>query len=401
MYRSLLLLAMTMMGGAARTATLDEAIAASRPILDARVRYEYVHQPAVAPRTHTDANAVTARLRAGLETGRVWNTALLIEGEFIDSWVEHYNSTANGRITRPLVADPSASELNRFQLTNTGLRGTTVTLGRQRINLDDQRFVGNSGWRQNEQTFDALRVAAKPTGQLVAELIYANQVNRVFGEHALSQLPKFKGDVWMANVGYVTPVGRLTGFGYLLDLGNSAVNSSATVGARLQGEKPAGPVKFSYAASWATQRDYGGNPSDYSASYLLAEAGLGISGFTALLGYEVLGGGASGFATPLATLHKYQGWADVFLVTPTAGIEDRYVSAAWSRKVAAWDSLGVSAAYHDFHTEKGGANLGHELDLLASARYGRFTATLKYAHYSGPAAVQDADKLWFELGAVW
>ena len=32
----------------------------------------------------------------------------------------------------------------------------TLIFGRQRIKLDDDRFIGNVGWRQNEQTFDAL-----------------------------------------------------------------------------------------------------------------------------------------------------------------------------------------------------------------------------------------------------
>ena len=65
-----------------------------------------------------------------------------------------YNSTTNGKTTYPAVADPETYEINRLQLTNTRIPMTTVTLGRQRIVLDDQRFVGNVGWRQNEQTFD-------------------------------------------------------------------------------------------------------------------------------------------------------------------------------------------------------------------------------------------------------
>ena len=53
-----------------------------------------------------------------------------------------------------MVPDPRGTELNRFQITNTSLPGTRTTLGRQRIVLDDSRFVGNVGFRQNEQTFD-------------------------------------------------------------------------------------------------------------------------------------------------------------------------------------------------------------------------------------------------------
>src|SRR3546814_9023927 len=73
-------------------------------------------------------------------------------------------------------------------------------------------------------------------------------------------------------------------------------------------------VKLSYAASYARQSDYRNNPNDYSAEYYLVEAGLGFSGFTIGGGYEVLGAdngvALTSFQTPLATLHKFQGWAD-------------------------------------------------------------------------------------------
>jgi hypothetical protein len=39
-----------------------------------------------------------------------------------------------------------------------------------------------------------------------------------------------------------------------------------------------------------------------------------------------------GFTTPLATLHKFQGWADKFLTTPVNGLADLYVNAGYTRK---------------------------------------------------------------------
>ena len=54
---------------------------------------------------------------------------------------------------------------------------------------------------------------------------------------------------------------------------------------------------------------------------------FGPLGFKA--GYEVLEGAPTGglaFVTPLATLHKFQGWADKFLATPASGIEDAYIA---------------------------------------------------------------------------
>ena len=123
-------------------------------ILDARLRYEHVDQQPFAQ----DADALTLRARLGFETGKAWNTSLLVEGEAVVPLDSHYNSTTNGHVQYPVVADPEGYELNRLQLTNTSIDATTLTIGRQRITLDDHRFVGNVGWRQNEQTFDALRV---------------------------------------------------------------------------------------------------------------------------------------------------------------------------------------------------------------------------------------------------
>jgi hypothetical protein len=58
------------------------------------------------------------------------------------------------------IADPQTLGLNRLQV-QYATKALTVTLGRQRINLDDQRFVGSVGWRQNEQTSTRARGAAR------------------------------------------------------------------------------------------------------------------------------------------------------------------------------------------------------------------------------------------------
>ena len=149
----------------AETNPLLGALGETRPIQDMRLRYETVDQEPFVE----DATAMTLRTRLGFETGKAWNTALLVEGEATLPLSSHYNSTTNGRTLYPVIPDPENYELNRFQLTNTSLPGTTLTLGRQRIALDDQRFVGPVGWRQNEQTFDAFRVVNKSVKNLVLD----------------------------------------------------------------------------------------------------------------------------------------------------------------------------------------------------------------------------------------
>jgi hypothetical protein len=139
---------------------------------------------------------------------------------------------------------------------------------------------------------------------------------------------------------------------------------------------------------------------DYDTDYLFAEGGLALSDVTLKLGYEVLGsdGGDASFTTPLATLHKFNGWADIFLggtFDPAAmpdGLEDTYISA--SGKLA--DYM-LTAVFHDFSADEGSTDYGSEIDLQASRKFGKhYNAGVKYAAYSddGFNAAGDVDKLW-------
>lgn len=398
---------------AAEPDSLSNAFTNIKPIVDARVRHEYVDQEPLSE----ESDASTLRLRLGFETGKAWNTSLLAEGEFVWPFAGDYrddNSIATNT-AYPVIPDPESYELNRLQLTNTSLPGTTITVGRQRILLDDHRFVGNVGWRQNEQTFDAVRVVNKPMAPLTIDVTYLNRVNRVFGPD--SPQGRYKGDGYLGNVSYQTPLGKLTGFGYVLDFDpiatlpaamNPIRSSTQTIGLRFAGERPVGEFKLAYVASYATQEDHGLNPFAFDLDYYLAELTGTVQRFSVTLGQEVLeGNGAVGFATPLATLHKFNGWSDKFLVTPPNGLDDRYASVSYAHKgLGVLDTLSASVAYHTYETERAGFDLGKEINLQVQAKWQRFTGTLKYADYDAKpvmatAAYQDTVKYWVMMDYVW
>ncbi len=391
---------------------LSGAAGETKFIIDTRLRNELVDQEPLAE----DASALTVRARLGFETGKAWETALLAEGEFVEALDDDYRGdNAVATMTAyPVVPDPETREVNRLQLVNTLIPGTTVTLGRQRINLDDQRFVGNVGWRQNEQTFDALRVVNRSIAPLTVDVTYLNQVNRIFGKD--SPQGRYHRDGYLANVGWATPVGRLTGFGYVLDFEQIAFvpaaldparASTATYGVRFAGERPVGKIRLGYIASLATQEDHGSNPLALDNGYWLAELNATYRQYSLGAGYESLGGdGVAGFATPLATLHRFQGWADKFLATPANGLEDRYVTAGLLMKgVGVLETLSATLAYHDYVSERLSVDYGDEVNLQVQARWGRITGTVKYADYSAagstPAAVRDTSKLWAQVDFVW
>jgi hypothetical protein len=393
------------------------AIGETKPIFDSRMRYETVEQAPLAE----DAEAETLRVRAGFETGKAWDTSLLAEGEFVwDVGGDYRSDNAVLKNTAyPVVADRDSQEVNRLQLTNTSIPQTTITLGRQRILLDDQRFVGNSGWRQNEQTFDGLHVVNKTVTNFTVDVAYVDQVNRVNGPD--SPQGRYKGDVYLANLGYQAPFGKITAFNYLLKFDpltqadfpgltaaqaaplNPTRVSTSTYGLRFAGEQRLSKIKLGYTASLARQKDAGENPFDFSLDYRFAEVTGTYRQYTLGVGYEVLeGNGAVGFSTPLATLHKFNGWADKFLNTPANGLEDRYASAGVTFKgVGPLDTLAAVASYHAYDAQHISQDYGDEINVQLQAKWQRVNVLLKYADYQADKLLTDTTKWWAQVEYVW
>jgi hypothetical protein len=372
-----------------------------KPLLDARLRYENVDQPSM------DADALTLRLRAGAEA-TLGHFSLLAEAEGTAALIDNYNAfpfslpgEEQWRPDHSVIADPMSIELNRLQLQYKA-EGTTVTLGRQRINIDDQRWVGSVGWRQNEQTFDALRGEAK-LGKVVLDLTYAISQRTIFGIDA-GPRAAYRGEFLFAGAG--TKLGPIEGklFSYLLDYDEVffLANSSQTYGLTLSTVVPVGAkTKISLRASYARQSDYGENPFDYSADYWSIDAGTTLAGFGLAGGWEKLGSdNGRGLQTPMATLHKFNGWADLFLTTPANGLEDGYVSL--SRKfesVKALPGLNATVAFHQFDSDVGNIEYGTEWDASLGFKLGRVALLAKFADYDAKDFGVDTRKFW--LQAEW
>jgi len=161
-------------------------------------------------------------------------------------------------------------------------------------------------------------------------------------------------------------------------------------------------VKLNYRAEFAYQTDYAENPQNYEADYYNLELGATVKPVAFGLGYEVLGSDNNvGFKTPLATLHAFNGWADVFLNTPALGLQDIYGFA----QVTLPAEIPLRAIYHKFDSDAGDADYGSEIDLVASRKFGKnWTALVKYAYYMGEDAVPgvvpantDVQKFWAQV----
>src|SRR3990167_3718488 len=363
-----------------------------KPILDLRYRYEHVDQDNAL----NNANAQTLRTRVGFQSGKWYGLSALVEADNVSRIGDaSYNSTRNGQGDYSVVADPDGSEVNQALLRYDHALGNAV-VGRQRINLDNQRFVGGVAWRQNEQTYDGVLGQLKPLDGLTLTYAYIDNINSIFGPgdnrfDTAGNPANLEGHSHLLNAQYlVMPELTATAYQYRLGLDNLALGSqsSQTSGVRLKGAI----AGVSYALEYAQQKDYADNPLQLDSDYYLGELGYTIKSIALKAGYEVLGGdegpGNRAFQTPLATKHAFQGWADIFLLTPADGVEDAYVgftAPLLGGSLAAW--------YHDFSAEQGSSQYGDEIDVSYAhpiPGVKGLVGLVKYASY-------DADEFWAQL----
>jgi len=360
---------------------------------DARLRYEDVDDNS----TKKDADALTARIRLGYLTpdfngfkayAEVESTTPLGGRDYNEGAT--LNAGADRKKYSPIADPDNSAELNRAWVSYSGFDNTLIKLGRQRIILDNARFVGNVGWRQNEQTYDALTVVNTSLPDTQVILSYVNNVQTIFGSH-------FRADVPVFNVKYSgLPFGDLTAYGYFVDVAVSGATDRDTLGLRFTGSTSVSDeLSVLYTAEYA-QQDVDSPANSEKVDYSLIEAGVKFSGITAKISREVQEAhNGFSFQTPLGTNHKFNGWADQFLTTPGNGLEDTYLTL--STKVA---GVKLMAVYHDFEAENSGMDYGNELDLLAVKKFGKnYKVLVKYAAYDrGDSASNkhDKDKLWIQ-----
>ncbi len=372
------------------------------PLIDTRLRHEHVEQNGL----RDDADAVTARIRAGLQvTEGPWSALAEAQGNLAIVG-KYYDGLQGSATSRPQIADPQSIALYRAQLQYRSAP-LTVTAGRQRIQLEDERFVGAAGIRNNGQTFDAVRAEIVPVTGVKADVTYAWGVRTIWGIDGFGARPQaVGGDNIFATLGWASPIGTLSGFAYLVDQDEAPVQgyrlSSQSYGVRLAGSRKVGKATVAWQASHARQSDYHRNPNDYRADYWLADVAVDLAGPKLGAGYEVLGAdrgtALTSFQTPLSSIFKFQGWADKFTTTPADGIRDLYASAGWGwKQVGTLKNVSVQAIYHRFESDRLVRHYGNEIDLLAQAKLGRTVASVRYADYDADLFATNTRKLWLQL----
>ncbi|HVV02397.1 MAG TPA: alginate export family protein, partial [Verrucomicrobiae bacterium] len=396
---------------------IPDALAQGKLNVDARLRYEQADEDRI-PAIVKNSYAPTLRTRLGYTTAPVCGLQGMLEAVNVTAFGQqkNYNAAgANGEPERPVVADAPMTRIDQAWLGYAFTNVFTAKIGEQRIVLDNHRFIGDSGWRQNMQTFEAASASSQPIQGLNLYYSYLWKVHRPFGN--VSGLPDastdFDSSSHLINISYSDwKYGRFAGYAYLLNLSNAAgdANSCATYGGYFAGNAPlTEKVAADYRAEFAYQTGWGDSLLRYQATYWNLESGVLIKPFAAGAGCENLGsgandglgGGRASFRTPLATLHSFNGWDDVFLNTPANGLRDiyTYLRATLPGRVP------LKLVYHKFDADFGGGNYGEEFDATATKQLGRhWKALVKYAYYHGAGAVgaalpagADIQKFWAQI----
>lgn len=363
--------------------------------LDMRYRYELADVENSGKET---AHANTIRFRLGYLTPEFHGLQAFAEYEGNLAMQRDYRVPAGdwlGDPNRDVVADPQQSEFNqgwlKYKIFNTEFKG-----GRQRIIVDDSRFIGNVGWRQMEQTYDSALITSNFFDNLTLQAGYIGQVKNVLSIDDTVKLP-------FANASYtIKDFAKITAYGYWLadyDTGQTG-RSAQTYGFSVSGSpKITKLVKLHYHGEYSYQGAYKNNPNSFNLNRYNLMLGATAFNITAKAAIEELGGnGTNSFQTPFGTNHKFQGWADLFLATPVDGVRD--VNATLSTKL-----LGTKLAfvYHNFKSSTNSIDYGNEYDFLITKKFGKHYSLLaKYAYYdanesNGLAKFnKDVNKLWLQ-----
>lgn len=411
---SIACLTLTTHAGAAETIT--EAITNGKSSGSLRYFYEGVRNPVHPGQIVKKADASTARLRFGYETAPFKDFSVMYEAETVHAFgAQNYNSTVNGKTQYAVIVDPEGTEINQAILRyNEPESKTDIKWGRQRINLDNSRFIGTRSWRQNEQTYDSFMLVSNylPDTTITAGLL--TNLNRPNTDAAIAPFGGRAGNFKMnsspiLNVKYKgLTAGEVVGYGYMLDFdlpasavfaNRSQFDSTKTLGLRFKGSTPMDSNNLLYTAEYATQSSYKDNPATYTNKYIFAEGGIDIKVAEFKLSHEVLGGdGANAFSTPLASLHNVNGWVDKFVTIPASGLKDTFLTAATN--IA---DVNFMAVYRDYRADTGGAKYGTEWNFQAMKTFNKnYMLAAKYASFKTSATVQNTTQPWnFDTNKFW
>jgi hypothetical protein len=343
-----------------------------------------------------------------------WNGfSALIEGEFSQAAVDDYHGGAPGADpfdpANSPIFDPETNELNQAYLQYEGF-DTTGRIGRQKIVYDNAAFIGDVGWRQNQQTFDAASLSNKSIDKLTLNYAYLNQVNRIFGSDADAPLaPGFANvedvaaSAHLFNASYAGIKGVTLGaYAYIMNFEDVGAWDNNTFGISAKGD--AFGLTLYGEMAW---QDKAGILGEEEAMYAHATATKNLktesSDFGALtVGIEHLD---DGFKTPLATVHAFNGFADVTDAARISGAHNGLTDVYLAHTIPIFYGIKWTNVLRAMGDNEISSGYGWEYDSVLAKKFNdNFLALAKVAHfesegdvYTGKAGLPTTTRFSIEL----
>ena len=373
--------------GAEEPFGIEQALAHGRFSLELRPRYNRIDESDKVER----AEGVTVRAVAGWRSAPFHGLRLTLEGIHTDHLgPKHFNDDSALFATSPypLLPDPSYTGLNQAHVEYTGVEALRLSLGRQIVRMDDQRWVSDNDFRQIPQLFDG--VSAVYTGIENTELSASHywrmrSTSGVSSELKLSLLHA----AWNPAPGHA-----LAAYAYFHDQAQNgaftgfADNSYRVIGVRAEGSAVAWhALDFPYTFEYAQQRPYADGDDRIEANYWRAGAGLASTAWTVRYDYEVKGSNAGlyGLQMPLTDFYAFNGWTLHFFNTPRTGLRDQWLTLRY-----AVSAFTLHAEAHRFRSDYASIGLGRENDVRLTYLFNEnCLVRLQHSRYDPGAGTPD------------
>ncbi len=345
------------------------------------------------------AQGLILRTRLGYKTDDFNGTSAFIQFHNVSLLQDNFSWPGGGDPRYSSIADPDGTRIHQVYFDFTLGQHVMLRAGRQEINLDDARLIGDLDFRQNGQSFDAVKFTFTGISNNELSVSYITRVNTIFFTHIEPDQLILIHDTYKTS-NHVS----ITAFGYLLDTESKAPDSrdSATYGTRITAD----PGWFHLDFTYALQGDYG-DGKDHDADMIMATA-------TIKLGKWTVGGGANIFSgqdgntlpfdTLFSSAHAFNGWADQFAGSNGGGIinglQDIFVQASTT-----FSGIKFLTVFHWFDTTDANTydgTYGNELDFLFKKKFNKYlSGEVKLAFYNAENAennpTADENVLWIRL----
>lgn len=359
---------------------LTNAFKDGHPSLDFRLRYENALQTNLQ-----DAQATTLRSAVGYETAEFYCSTISLQMVDVASFFGQRYNPGVSDLSKPnysLIADPRGAGLTEGKYVFKGIEKNVFVLGRQFINLDNQRFIGQNDFRQFPQSFDALSLTNTMFESVKFYYAYITFVN-TNNANGRSVNGRRNLNTQLFNLdwnGY--RYGNIVAYLYLNKDNTILTNSNSTIGFRISATQDQ-TDNFAYTLEFASQSSRFNNPIDYTAHYIHCEFGQTIEWFTGILGVEDFSGSSYGsnqnFITPLGSVNNFNGLAEAFPPFPNRGLQDYYATFRGTYKSF---SLAVTAHFFLLDKGPGSRRAGQELDISADVKLNdQIALNIAYAKY--------------------